>query len=469
MLDRRSFLGRAALGAVLLVPGRGPARGGSSIRPEDFGARGDGVTNDTDAFAALSDHVSKLGGGTVALAHRKTYLVGKQVRNSGRYFLSPRPILKFNGLRLPLRVVGNDARLVAAPGLKFGIFDETSLRPRTFPRPNYRPEGICAPYDAMIEVSDCIGAIEISGLELDGNVSGMIVGGPFGDTGHQLPGSGLILTNNRSTEIIIAVNSHHHPLDGMIINGSEHRQGRGRISRLRARFNGRQGLSVVGGKAYDLLDCDFSNTGRSKVFSAPGAGVDIEAEGKQVRDVNFLRCRFVANSGPGLLADQGNSEEITCTDCTFVGTTSWSAWPNKPSMRFAGCTFVGAIANPFASKDPLLATRFERCTFRDDPALAPGGQIFFNDVSGSGPIVDLGGNSGTNVLFSRCTFHLTHKGRLPWSQQATYADNVMSQASRETGYPRGRYLGRNIINGRVDLNSSIISGEVIVNGRRITL
>ena len=467
-LDRRNFLARAALSGTVLLPWRGLAQETVVTRPEDFGARGDGTTNDTEAFAALSEHINRQGGGTVMLGRGKTYLVGRQVRNAGRYFLSPRPILKFNRLTAPLRILGNGARLLAAPGLRFGIFDQSTLRPLAFSLPNYRPDGICAPYDAMIEVSECFAPIEISDVELDGNLAEMIIGGPYGDTGHQLPGSGLQLVDNRSTETVIKVHSHHHPLDGMIINGLEQRHGRGQISGLLARFNGRQGVSLVGGKGYDFTDCEFSHTGRSKLFSAPGAGVDIEAEGKRIRDIRFHGCQFVDNAGVGLLADQGDSEDIRVADSTLIGTTSWSAWPNMPQIRFSGCTFVGAAANPFASPNPAIATQFDRCRFKDDPALAPGGRVFFNDATGSGPIVDLGGNAGKNVQFSRCVFELTHKGRLPWSWLAIYVNNVMSQASPETGYPRGRYLGRNIITGRVDLYSSTISGELFVNGRRVT-
>jgi len=453
----------------LFLPGAGRTADGLTVRPEDFGARGDGVTNDTDAFNALSRYINRRGGGTVELTSGKTYIVGRQVRNAGRYFLTPMPIMRFERLRYPLRIVGKGARLLAEPGLKFGVFDEKSMRRASPAMPNYRPEGIAAPYDAMIWVSECLAPIAIDNVELDGNAERIVIGGSYGDTGHQLPSSGLVLTDNRSSETITGVNSHHHSLDGVIINGSEQRTGRGRFSRLVARFNGRQGVSLVGGRAYDFVDSEFSHTGRSRIFSAPGAGVDIETESKRVRDVTFRDCRFIANSGPGLLAEQGDSENINCIGCTFIGTTSWSAWPGKPRMQFLECVFVGALANPYASADATQATRFERCEFRDDPALAPGGRVFFNDPTGSGPIADLGGNGGKNVLFSRCNFNLTHKGRLPWSQQATYADNIMSQASKETGYPRGRYLGRNVINGRVDLNSSVISGEVIVNGRRVTL
>jgi len=42
-----------------------------------FGAKGDGVTNDTDAFASMSTAIRLRGGGTVEL-RKTTYLVGRQ-------------------------------------------------------------------------------------------------------------------------------------------------------------------------------------------------------------------------------------------------------------------------------------------------------------------------------------------------------------------------------------------------------
>jgi len=468
VFDRRSFLAGATLGGMIAFPEMARPASADIFRPENFGARGDGRTNDTAAFHTLSNHVNKRGGGTIELGRGKTYVVGRQVRNGRRYFLSPLPIMRFERLRFPLLISGNGATLLAEPGLKFGIFDEKTLRPLQSALPNFRPNGIAAPYDAMIWISDCLAPIQVRDVELDGNCEQMTIGGGYGDTGHQLPGSGVILTDNLSDERLESVYTHHHPLDGMIINGSEERKGRGNFDDLTVRNNGRQGVSIVGGTSYCFSNCEFSQTGRSDISSRPGAGVDIEAEGKRIRDVAFRSCSFSANSGPGLLADQGDSAAITCSDCIFIGTTSWSAWPNKPRMHFKRCKFVGALARPFASADPELATQFDRCIFRDDPGLAPDGNVFLNNKTGAGPIVDMGGNAGTNILFNRCIFHLTHLGRLPWSWKAIYVDSVMSQASKETGYPRGQYRGRNVIRGRVDLYSSSISGELIVNGRHVT-
>src|SRR4051794_7067320 len=104
-LSRRSLLlggASSLIGLAAAAPGRPePAQAGTSaLTPEMFGARGDGVTNDTDAFFRLSQEIARRGGGTIAL-RRTTYLVGRQVRdirpNTG-YAYAPAPILYFKGL-----------------------------------------------------------------------------------------------------------------------------------------------------------------------------------------------------------------------------------------------------------------------------------------------------------------------------------------------------------------------------------
>jgi hypothetical protein len=253
--------------------------------------------------------------------------------------------------------------------------------------------------------------------------------------------------------------THHHGTDGAMIIGMD-RAARSRVTRLVSRFNGRQGLSVTGGRGYDLVDCEFSHSARSAIHSAPGAGVDIEAEGKRIiRDLSFTRCKFIDNGGCGMVADSGDSAGVSFVDCTFVGTTSWSAWPDKPHFTFENCKFVGSMVHAFPDADPSRAARFTRCLFTDDPKLSPTGKVY----TGSGPIANLA--ESDHVLFDTCTFRLVADGNLPWSWKAIYRDCTMIQRSSRKGNPKGRYLGHTSISGAVDLYGSMIDGTLIVDGR----
>lgn len=459
-LGRRAFLGSAVAAAALPAPLL--ARPGGTLKPEDFGARGDGTTNDTRAFAALSEAINRRGGGTILLRRRATYVVGAQQRGGGAYGWNPAPIIDLRGLAGPLLIIGNGARLRCAAGLRFGTFDPGTGAAVHRKSPNYKIEELASPYRAMIAVHGCRGPIEIKDVELDGNFARLVRGGRFGDTGWQVPADGLSLKDNHSTELIVNVYSHHHGRDGALIDGAEQRSARSRFTRFVARFNGRQGASITGGRNYDFEDCEFSHTGRAGIVSAPAAGVDIEAEGgKAVRDLRFTRCKFLDNAGVGLLAEAGPADGARFDDCLFVGTTTWSAWPRKPHFSFSGCTFVGAVVHAFPDPDPSRAARFTDCLFTDDPKLSPTGKVF----DGGGPIVNLG--ESQNVLFDRCRFNLVASAVLPWSWRATYRDCVMKQRSPRTAMTKGRFLGSTTIQGAVDLYGSKVEGSLVVNGRAI--
>jgi hypothetical protein len=456
--DRRAFL--AAGTAAAAVPTRLLAQGEAALRPEDFGARGDGVANDTAAFAHLSAEVTRRGGGTIALGRGKTYIVGRQSRG-GQFGWSPEPIIELHKLPRQVRILGNGARLKCQPGLRFGTFDLKTGEPVHHPMPNLRIEEVACPYRAMIAIQDCTAPVEIRDVELDGNVAGLRLGGQYGDVGWQIPATGILLFGNRASETIVNCQIHHHALDGLTIIGDPVRSACSWIEQVKCRYNGRQGASITAGRGYDFADCDFSFTGRSTVHSPPGAGVDIEAEDRPNRDFTFTRCTFRDNSGCGLVADSGDSAGVHFTDCTFVGTTSWCAWPYKPRFAFDSCTFAGSVVHAFPSPDSELAAKFRNCRFTDDSALSPTGKLYLPD----GPIVNLAASE--NVRFSGCTFDLAHDGVLPWSWQAIYEDCTMRQASKQTAMTKGKYLGRTTIDGPVNLYGSMVVGTLIVNGKQV--
>jgi hypothetical protein len=465
--NRRSFIaGGAAAAALASVPEI--ARGqGRTFTPEQFGAKGDSVTNDSRAFGRLAEAVNAAGGGTVAF-RRTTYLVGEQFPNPAPralYSWEPAKLLEFTGCTRPLLVRGNGARLLCANGLRFGTFEVSGQRIEH--RMPYLGPGVATPYRSMIHVLRCTGPVEISDFELDGNLPHLLIGGPYGDTGYQIPATGLMLTDNLSDEIVRNVYTHHHGQDGMLINGVDRALSpapRRVISGVRSEYNARQGCSITGGRGYAFEKCRFSHTGRAVIASAPGAGVDIEAEGgKKNRDFRFTDCEFVDNHGCGMVADSGDSEGAVFTRCTFIGTTAWSAWPFKPFFRFQSCRFVGAMVRAYGDKDPQRAAQFTDCAWFDDPKLSPNGKICLGGKPNY-PIADL--SSSMNVRFVRCTFRMTHDGLLPWSWYAIYQDCRMSQAAKPTAYPKGKYLGTSIVNGPVDPYGTNVIGVLILNGKR---
>lgn len=453
--------------AVAGAIGAAPALAQTTLTPEMFGAKGDGRTNDTHAFRALSRAIADRGGGFIAL-RRAVYLVGEQRAALGpndAFGFVPSPILSFLDVAGSVTIQGNGATLRCAPGLRYGSFDPRTGQPHQHAMPFSVAGTKATPYAYMIQVERCAGDVLIENLELDGNLRAMVIGSPYGDTGIQIEGSGIFLRENRRSEVLRNIHTHHHPQDGLMIDGMDGVALARRVTRaaqnVRSEDNGRQGCSLIGGRGWRFSRCAFDRTGRAGLSSAPAAGFDIEAEGaKTNRDHVFEDCRFVDNAGCGLVADSGDSEGATFIRCRFVGTTNWSIWTAKPRFRFANCTIVGTAVKPFGDPDPTRATRFADCLFTDNPKLSPTGKVY-REGRKDGPLFDL--SDAQNVLFARCRFLAVAGAVLPWSKRAIYRDCVLRQGTATQGYPQGTYQGRITLVGNVDLYGSKFE-NVTLNG-----
>lgn len=464
--SRRLFLGSAACAAGAVGFCCTAQTPGSVFRPEDFGARGDGRTNDSGAFAALAAAVSASGGGRVEF-RPTTYLVGTQRRVASQVMaFAPSSLLEFRDCTKPLILRGNGARIRCVDRLRFGTFNPRSGEATRHAMPFYDRTEIASPYSWMIFVANCRNTVEISDFELDGNLPRLLLGGPWGDVGHQIAAGGIRLVDNSGPELLRNLHLHHHGQDGLMIDGIDRDRGvRSRIETVRSEYNARQGCSVIGGRGYDFLSCHFNHTGRGGLASPPGAGVDVEAENnKKVRDITFTACEFADNHGAGCVADSGDSAGVSFNDCVFVGTTTWALWPHKPQMRFNRCRIIGPTAHAFGDGAvPERATQFHDCAFLDDPALSPTRRVYGTDQPL--PIVNLPGNP--SVLFARCRFDLRHGAELPWTVDCIYSDCTMGQSTGTVSYPRGSYRGRNTIRGNAILAGSTNNGELFLNGTRL--
>ncbi len=418
------------------VVGRDAARSVRVNLRTDCGARGDGITNDTGAFQKAARILQGAGGGTLVIP-RGIYVVGRQVHTPGQYpYYQSEPIFHVKDLS-PLRIEGNRATLRFADGLRYGSFDKESGRA-------YQPAGMpfldgayAASVGHMLHISGSRN-VTIRDLELDGNMERLIVGGQFGDTGIQLPGCGLFLHNNTNVRLE-RIHSHHHPLDGVMIGWYGLKETDPAQPHLLVdctfEYNGRQGLSWIGGKGLTAVRCRFNHTGRAlnggRPFgSAPGAGLDIEAEDSICRDGRFEACEFINNAGCAMVADSGDGGYTRFKRCLFWGVTNWSTWTAKPGIVYEECKFHGSIVHAFGSKDPALATRWIRCQFEDRPWTqnqGPYGNL----------LAELNGNL-QNVSFESCRFTADRR-RLIWCSGEGFRTIDCRFVHRYADLPNGEY------------------------------
>ncbi len=391
------------------APGLG--RLGTAIVPQWWGAVADDRENDTDAFARLSSFVNASGGGTV-LVSGGTYVVGQQelMRDDRGLFLGPpRPILGLFGCPRPVVVRGElDARgrrpiLRGVGGARFGLI-------RRAGGPGIR----AFPYRGMIHAGGNHDLL-IENLELDGNMAELVVGGPYGDQGIQLPGSGLLLVTNGRV-VVRNVEAHHHPLDGitMIHKGlrrsdPEHPH---TFERVHATYNGRQGLSWVGGNHLVVKHSTFSHTGRGKITSSPAAGIDLEPEESIVENGLFEDVRIEDNVGPGVVSESSlHARTFTFRRFKIWGGAQPAVVMRSPRARFEEGQILGAVIGGYGSADPAEATQFIGVTFEDLPYRTPSDQLRPMMTNRVAPILTL---QGENVLIDRCriTAHAGYALRL---------------------------------------------------------
>ena len=377
----------------LLVAGSGLARGQTAtpvLRKDlkkDFGAVGDGQANDQAAFERAADFFNKRAqtpAGPTGRAElripRGVYRVGQQ---DGAF--KGRDVLHLVGCR-NLKVLGDDSATTEiryANGLRYGAFDPATGKPYEAATAYFTDGKYGATSGSCIILQGCDN-VEIANLNLNGNSSGLLIGGHWGDVGIQLASDGLFVNDSRHV-VLRRLAMHHFGRDGVqVLNHlaktlDDPQREDILFENSTFDYNGRQGLSLTGVNGFRAVNCSFSHTGRVRIaatgkalFSNPGAGVDIEPEGGFVANVRLENCRFVDNAGQGLVSDHyGTGPAITknvvVSGSLLWGTTNWSAWIRQPDFLFTNCRIYGAFVNGCNAATATEATRFVGCTFEDRP------------------------------------------------------------------------------------------------------
>jgi len=364
--------------------------------------------NATDDFYAASQEINKQGGGKL-IVPAGTYIVGKQIfagASDKGYAYSGSPVILIMNCSRPVVVEFRGAVMKLASGLKFGAFDpKTGEAVRCSSKTDYQ-----AHIGVMVDFRGNQSVRVIGSVELNGNIQHIIAGGTWGGTGRQCVAHGIRAYSNDML-YIENVWTHHHATDGIVIAypGLTTKCGAKptTLHNIVSENNARQGFSLVGGNSVTVTHSKFNNTGKDIPFySAPGAGVDLEAEGGAViHNVVFCNCEMVNNAGCGMVADSGSTADVTFINCKFIGTTNASIWPRKPRMVFKNCLIVGWAVNAFRSiSTPDDATQFFNCTFTDDIRLSPTKSVYVPELP-SAYITAF--DSCNNVLLQNCTWLAT--------------------------------------------------------------
>ncbi|MGI4761821.1 MAG: right-handed parallel beta-helix repeat-containing protein [Janthinobacterium lividum] len=354
---------------------------------KDFGAVGDGRTNDEAAFQKAADFFNKraqtpAGTAPAVLAiPRGVYLVGRQDAAG-----TSAVVLNLVGCR-NLVVAGADSATTEiryASGLRYGAFDPTTKKPFESPTAFFVDRNYAATVGTAIVLQNCTN-VTVEGLAINGNSARAVIGGHWGDTGIQLNYDGIFISESqRITLRRLAL--HHMGRDGIqVLNHlaktlDDAQADNIVLENMTCTYNGRQGLSVTGVSGLRATNCSFSHTGRviipalgKALVSNPAAGVDLEPEGGFVKNVRFDNCRFVDNAGQGIVSDRvggsgpSTTKNIVVANSLVWGLTNWSAWVSQPGFLFSNCRIYGAFVHGCRAVRPADATRFVGCTFEDRP------------------------------------------------------------------------------------------------------
>ncbi len=369
---------------------------------KDFGAKGDGITNDQAAFELASLKIKELKQNVTLLIPTGIYIVGNQIENQSN------ELSYFNTIYLEdcknIEIVGEGKVILKSkPNMKFGSFDPTTFKKiessMNFYKPNYRKD-----IGDIIYLKNCDNVL-IKNLELDGNINKMKIGGTWGDTGYQLIHDGIILFDCNKIEIT-KMNVHHFGKDGIMIgnkNEDTFANNQIKISDCVFEYNGRQGFSWIGGSGLTVNNCKFAHTGQNGVVSSlPGAGIDIESEWCPITNGKFINCKIENNNGCGFLADSGPSSNVLIDSCIIVAPIMWSVWITKPNYTIKNTKICGSIVHGFDANNDTEATKFENCSFNEK----------LNDKIGYGNFL-IEVNGIKRIQFTNCQF-TAHSKKLMW-------------------------------------------------------
>lgn len=301
------------------------SKGAQAFNVKDYGATGDGTTDDTDAINAAI----VAGAGRVVIIPKGTYMIDaiKNVAQGSQ----PTGIM------------------VTAAGTTLRFEQGAVFQAKTNNSTGYAVIQVTAP-DCLIE---------------GGTVNGDML--LHGDTGGEF-GHCIELAAGADRSVIRGTRVQYAWGDGVLVWG---RPADVALIGVVADSNRRQGASIIDAVRPRVIGCTFQNTGRTK-FTAPAAGLDIEPDPGTARDVIDALISgniFRNNAGAGfLIVSQGRTASATVTGNLATGNagsgyhTARGDVAGSPNVQYSGCESRSNTLHGYAADGGVANVRYTGCT-----------------------------------------------------------------------------------------------------------
>lgn len=416
---------------------------------KDFGAIGNGNSDDQPAFDAASAFINARGGFCKLVIPQGTYRVGRQVSNQAGRYMSGQNVLNIGvvggGYKNKVEIAGVGAAVLKyKDNMRYGYFSQAGQAMNIAAARNVDVLTEAATLGKCIYIFNA-GNIKISNLVLDGNFypGKMKLGGRHmaASQGIQQEHYGIYIDYSENVTVN-NVTVRRFGLDGFLIFNASSIRKNVRIENCLADYNGRQGMSILFADGVYVTNCKFTNTGMGELrYSGLQAGVDLEPEhgNAVIENVFFKNCTFSQsrNSAVVISAGAGNVRNIFFEKCNIINVNSDGNsialdLGKHKGINFTNCNIYGYVliaSSGAASKKE--GYNFTRCSFSD---CYPGSGLQL-PMTSTNLIYPPGGKQTWDyVSMDNCTFDIY--GKRPWSYLNSVA-NKMSSISNSIIYVNG--------------------------------
>lgn len=294
-----------------------------SLNIKNYGAKGDGKTNDYWAFLKAVEDINKQGGHCVLIVPSGNYIINVHNTATEKY-----KDFEFDSCT-DISIIGSSA-IINVEGNYHRSADYITGTKKNISRS--RTYSIIA--FSFINCNN----VFLSGFEVNGNSDKVTRDPQVVESPAHLV---RIWESNNVT--VRDMYLHHGTTDGICIGGIKKFSTNLKFYNVISSSNARQGMSIVNARNALFEKCEFINTG---CFNGkyghhnPAAGVDIEPirhtiNGLKTGNIKFVDCRFENNVGGQIR----NGRAVSVDSVFFIRDTIIAASSTKPYQLVLGCSY----------------------------------------------------------------------------------------------------------------------------------